>query len=80
MLRISLDEYPHVDLVCSGCAKLGRDPRSIQRSIGVDEGSINLADEIHAAGADEIHMGVDGPDFDFAPIKDWLAWRDDKNS
>ena len=62
------------------CAKLGRDPRSIQRSIGVDEGSIDLADEIHAAGADEIHMGVDGPDFDFAPIKDWLAWRDDKNS
>ena len=62
------------------CTKLGRDPGTIERSIGVDVSSINLADEIHAAGADEIHMGVDGPDYDFAPIKDWLAWRDEKNS
>ena len=61
------------------CTKLGRDPGTIERSIGVDVSSINLADEIHAAGADEIHMGVDGPDYDFAPIKDWLAWRDEKN-
>jgi len=62
------------------CTKLGRDPGTIERSIGVDVSSINLADEIHAAGADEIHMGVDGPDYDFAPIKDWRAWRDEKNS
>ena len=62
------------------CAKLGRDPGTIERSIGVDKSLIKLADEIHAAGADEIHMGVDGPDYDFAPIKDWLAWRDEKNS
>ena len=62
------------------CRKLGRDPATIERSIGVDKSLINLADEIHAAGADEIHMGVDGPDYDFAPIKEWLAWRDEKNS
>ncbi len=62
------------------CTKLGRDPGTIERSIGVDVSSINLADEIHAAGADEIHMGVDGPDYDFAPIKAWRAWRDEKNS
>ena len=62
------------------CAKLGRDPGSIERSIGVDKSLIDSADDIHAAGADEIHMGVDGPDFDFAPIKEWLAWRDEKNS
>jgi len=61
------------------CAKLGRDPGTIDRSIGVDKGLIDMADEIHAAGADEIHMGVDGPDYDFGPIKDWLAWRDEKN-
>jgi len=62
------------------CAKLGRDPGTIERSIGVDKSLIKLADEIHAAGADEIHMGVDGPDYDFTPVKDWLAWRDEKNS
>ena len=46
----------------------------------MDKSLIDLADEIHAAGADEIHMGVDGPDYDFTPVKDWLAWRDEKNS
>jgi probable F420-dependent oxidoreductase len=61
------------------CAKLGRDPVTIERSIGVDKALINMADDIHAAGVDEIHMGVDGPDYDFAPVKDWLAWRDEKN-
>jgi len=62
------------------CIKLGRDPGSIERSIGVDNDLIKLADEIQAAGADEICLGVDGPDYDFAPIKDWLAWRDEKKS
>ena len=61
------------------CGKLGRDPSTIDRSIGVDKDLIDMADEIHAAGADEIHMGVDGPDYDFGPVKDWLAWRDEKN-
>jgi probable F420-dependent oxidoreductase len=62
------------------CTKVGRDPRTIERSIGVGKPSIDIADEIHAAGADEIHMSVDGPDYDFAPIKDWLDWRDEKNN
>ncbi len=61
------------------CRKLDRDPSTIERSIGVDKSLINFADEIHAAGADEIHMGVGGPDYDFALVKDWLAWRDEKN-
>ena len=61
------------------CKKLGRDPATIERSIGVDKALIDSADDIYAAGVDEIHMGVDGPDYDFAPVKDWLAWRDEKN-
>jgi probable F420-dependent oxidoreductase len=62
------------------CRKLGRDPATIERSIGVDKALIHSADDIYAAGVDEIHMGVDGPDYDFAPVKDWLAWRDEKNN
>lgn len=62
------------------CKKLGRDPATIERSLGVDKALIDSADEIHAAGVDEFHMGVDGPDYDFAPVKDWLAWRDEKNN
>jgi probable F420-dependent oxidoreductase len=62
------------------CRKLGRDPKTIERSIGVDKALIDVADDIYAAGVDEIHMGVDGPDYDFGPVKDWLAWRDEKNN
>ena len=61
------------------CRKLGRDPGEIERSIGVDKSLIDAADDIHAAGVHEIHMGVDGPDYDFGPVKRWLAWRDEKN-
>ena len=62
------------------CKKLGRDPGSIERSISVDAEMINFADDIHAAGVDEFCMGVDGPDYDFGPVKDWLAWREEKIS
>ena len=71
----------HKNAVLDGwCRKLGRDPGTIERSIGVDKALIGMADDIYAAGVDEIHMGVDGPDYDFAPVKDWLAWRDEKNN
>jgi len=61
------------------CEQVGRNPAEIERSIGVNSGMLNLADDILAAGADEIHMGVDGPHFDLGPVEDWLAWRDEKN-
>ena len=58
------------------CGKVGRDPKAIDRSIGVDAGSLHLADAIAGAGADEISVGVAGPEFDFSTVKRWLAWRD----
>jgi alkanesulfonate monooxygenase SsuD/methylene tetrahydromethanopterin reductase-like flavin-dependent oxidoreductase (luciferase family) len=61
------------------CAKVGRDPGDIERSIGIDPRSVDKADEVHAAGVDEFHMGVDGPNYDFGPLKEWLAWRNEKN-
>jgi len=62
------------------CAEVGRDPTTIDRSLGVDIARLDLADAIHEAGADEIHMGVDGPAYDLGPVKEWLAWRDEKNA
>lgn len=58
------------------CRKVGRDPGAVERSIGVDRDSMKLADELVAAGVHEIHMGVDGPDYDFGAIRELLAWRD----
>ncbi len=61
------------------CARRGRDPRDIKRSIGVDVSMLNQADAIVDAGADEIHVGIDGPHYDLGPLKEWLAWRDQRN-
>ena len=58
------------------CAKVGRDPSEIERSIGVQPGQIEKADDYLAAGAVEFTIGLNGPDYDMAPVKDWLAWRD----
>jgi probable F420-dependent oxidoreductase len=62
----------------SWCHKMARDPASIERSIGMKSNLINLADDIHTAGADEICLEINGPDYDFGPVKDWLSWRDAK--
>ena len=34
------------------------------------------AEEMLAAGATQITLGMGGPRFDMAPVADWLAWRD----
>ena len=61
------------------CAKVGRDPADIERSVGVQVKKIDTADALRAAGADELTIGMNGPDFDFEPVKDLLAWRDEVN-
>lgn len=78
--RSEADTVRHKNTVLDDwCRKVGRNPSSIERSIGVNHGMLKIADGIVDAGADEIHLGVDGPDYDFAPIRDWLAWRDERN-
>ncbi len=62
------------------CAEIGRDPGTIDRSVGVDPDKIDLADDYLAAGVDEITIGLNGPDYDFGKVEDWLAWRDGVNA
>jgi probable F420-dependent oxidoreductase len=61
------------------CANVGRDPADIERSVGVQVTKIEVADALREAGADELTIGLNGPDYDFEPVKDWLAWRDEVN-
>ena len=65
------------------CERIGRDPASIERATGAAampaEGVRALGDEIHDAGFRQIAIGIDGPEFDFSGVDEWLAWRDDKN-
>ncbi|MDO5500004.1 MAG: LLM class F420-dependent oxidoreductase [Propionibacteriaceae bacterium] len=62
------------------CAKVGRDPSEIERSAGVDakdpQGSAEAA---YAVGTRLLTLGVGGPDYDLAPLRDLVAWRDDRN-
>jgi len=36
---------------------------------------IDKADEYAAAGADEITIGLNGPNFDMGPVRELLDWR-----
>jgi probable F420-dependent oxidoreductase len=69
-----------VDVLDGWCAKVGRDPSEIVRSVGVDARKIGDADAYWDLGVREITLGRSGPDYDLAPVKEWLAWRDAKNA
>ena len=58
------------------CAKVGRDPADIRRSIGPERG-MAPTDGVLAGGVGEVTIGLNGPDYDLAPVKEWLAWRDE---
>jgi probable F420-dependent oxidoreductase len=62
------------------CAREGRDPAAIERSCGAPAGDparvgVALADE----GVRLFTVGVGGPSYDLARLRDWVAWRDEQN-
>lgn len=66
------------------CTEVGRDPGDIERSVGIDYGRvtgdpIELAEQFHAVGITQFTFGLNGPDYDFTPVKPWLKWRDEQN-
>jgi probable F420-dependent oxidoreductase len=71
------------------CAKIGRDPASIERSSGVSPLPGRHAESIkdYPAGAEALYaagtrlftVGVSGPAYDLGPLRDLVAWRDDRN-
>ena len=75
------DVIRHKNEVLDGhCADVGRDPAEIERSCGVSPAKIDLGDRLVEAGATLITLGFDGDSrFDFGPVADWLAWRDERN-
>jgi probable F420-dependent oxidoreductase len=63
------------------CARIGRDPSEIERSIGASvETSVAEGDVLVEAGARQITFGVGGPDYDLSPLIPWLAWRGERNA
>lgn len=58
------------------CADVGRDDATIERSVGVRGNPAESGEEIVAAGATLLTVGVSGPDYDLSTLRRWIEWRD----
>jgi probable F420-dependent oxidoreductase len=58
------------------CAKLGRDPAEIERSVTVWPQYLDRIDDFVKVGATLLVAAIDGPEFDLAAVERLLAYRD----
>lgn len=58
------------------CAKVGRDPGEIERSAQIFPHQYDKVDDYLAAGITHIIIDASGPDYDLAPLRTLIAWRD----
>jgi probable F420-dependent oxidoreductase len=78
----TVDTYPAKAKVLGGhCADLGRDPATIERSAGVQDGKgtgalIADAEALTALGVSLLTVGVNGPDYDLSAAEALCRWRD----
>ncbi len=57
---------------------VGRDTSEIETSVELRNRTTAEADELLAAGATLFTLGITGPSYDLAKVREWLAWRDDQ--
>jgi probable F420-dependent oxidoreductase len=58
------------------CAKVGRDPKEIERSAQISGQQLDKLDEYLAEGITHFICAARGPDYDLAPLQKLLAWRE----
>ncbi len=58
------------------CAKVGRDPTEIERSAQISGPQLDKLDEYLAAGITHLICDAGGPDYDLAPLRKLIRWRD----
>ncbi len=61
------------------CEQEGRDPAQIERSCGVEGSPDATGQRLHDLGVRLFTVGLNGPEYDLAPVRDWLAFRDTVN-
>lgn len=61
------------------CTEEGTDATAIERSVGLEASHIGRAAEWLDAGSSQFTIGLNGPDYDMAPVRDLLSWRDEMN-
>lgn len=62
------------------CATEGRDPAEIERSCAVEGDPARSGQKLFDLGIRMFTLSTDGPNFDLAPMADWLDWRDEVNA
>jgi probable F420-dependent oxidoreductase len=67
------------DVIDEWCAVEGRDPAAIERSTTVRGAPDHVADELYDLGTRLFVIRTGGPTYDVARVRDWIAWRDDRN-
>ena len=71
---------PAVAALRGWCDHEGRDPATIEWAVGIESDRIGadlaLAEDYLEMGFTQITLGVNGPDYDVEPVRDWLTWRD----
>jgi probable F420-dependent oxidoreductase len=58
------------------CAKVGRDPSTIERSAQIFGPQLDKLDDYLAAGITHLITEASGPDYDLAPLHTLITWRD----
>jgi probable F420-dependent oxidoreductase len=60
------------------CHKVGRDPKEIERSINLRPNLVQYADRYVENGITHLIVEVGGPDYDLSPLRELIAWRDER--
>jgi probable F420-dependent oxidoreductase len=67
------------EILAAHCADAGRDPAEIERSVGTPPGDpAEIGPPLVEAGVSLFTVGMGGPDYDLAPLRRWLDWRDSR--
>jgi probable F420-dependent oxidoreductase len=61
------------------CDTVGRDMDEIEISTEVRRRTPEEAGELYDLGTRLFTVSISGPDYNLAPVRDWLAWRDEQN-
>jgi probable F420-dependent oxidoreductase len=65
------------EILAGHCAKVGRDPAEITRVWGVQDGKVEIAEGLRAAGVTHFTVGIGGETgYDLGPLRELIAWRD----
>ena len=60
------------------CTKVGCNPKEIERSILIRPEQIRNAEEYVANGVNHLILGCSSPNYNLAPLKELVAWRDSR--